>query len=176
MNQPYFFVMFGLIGSGKSYFARQLAEKDKIIWLNSDALLGEIYEDPANVPDGFLRHHVVFSAMRYAAAQALKAGKSVIYDANNNKSRKRRELYGFARQLDARPVLVHVDTPEQIARQRILTREVGGHIAEVKEEHFKSHMKAQQLPEPDEPVVTINGQADFEGQYQEFRKQLGKIQ
>jgi predicted kinase len=175
VNNTLLFVMFGLIGSGKSYFASQLAEKEEIVWLNSDALRAEIYEDPTTVPDGFMRHHVVFSGMRYASQQILKAGKSVIYDANNNKARKRKDLYNFAKQAGAVPILIWIKTPEDVALKRAATRPAAQHNVKVAKEHIDRHKNAQQLPQAEEPLITIDGEADFNTQYQSFQEQLQSL-
>jgi predicted kinase len=176
MKKPMLFIMFGLIGSGKSYFASQLAAKDKIVWLNSDALRAEMYEDPKSIPDGFFRHHLVFAAMKYAVSQVLASGNSAIYDVNNNKARKRRELFRLAEASGAAPIVIRIITPEEVAQERALTRKAEAHNVQVEKEHIESHKRAQQIPDEDEPVITIDGLADFDEQYRSFHEQLKTLE
>ena len=85
---PKFFMMVGIPGSGKSTAANKIAEKCGAVIISSDAIRGELYGDEAIQGD----HSYVFQLMEERTLAALKAGRSVIYDATNVIAWRRREF------------------------------------------------------------------------------------
>lgn len=83
-----FVMLVGIPASGKSYFAQRAIEQfpNEFVWLSSDAIRGELWgneEDQQNPGE-------VFNVMNNRAIAALNEGYSVIYDATNLNSKKRK--------------------------------------------------------------------------------------
>ena len=86
---PYFMMLVGVPGSGKSYQAKKMEQTfpdTKIV--SSDAIRGEIYGDE-NCQDNPAR---VFSIMRERTVQYLNEGYNVVYDATNIQRVHRKEV------------------------------------------------------------------------------------
>lgn len=81
-----FTMLVGVSGSGKSTRARSLAGLSDILLLSSDELRGELLGDESDQSDPAM----IFAEMKKRAVAALNRGLSVVYDATNLSSRKRR--------------------------------------------------------------------------------------
>lgn len=174
-QKPFVIVFLGSIGSGKSYFARQLADKLGIVRFNSDAMrkaMGEEWGIEANLR--------LWGALDYSIEQTLRAGYSVIYDAARmNKLDARVGIDELARKVDARVIVVWIDTPREIAAERAekrqpmddqlpFTRSQVDEIIAVHEQGFGS-------PQPHENVIKISGLISFEEQYEVFQEKFKEI-
>lgn len=89
-NKPILYVLVGPSGSGKSTFARHLMhDYPRIInWISSDNIRKELYGDESIQKD----HAKVFDLMFKRTVECLKRSESVIYDATNLSSKRRRHL------------------------------------------------------------------------------------
>lgn len=179
-EQPLLIVMLGHAGSGKSYFARQLAEAESFIRLSSDAmrfaLTGSseairLFEDKA-----MLNAHT-FRSIDYATRQVLLAGETVIYDSNFNKKAIRAEYATLAEECGAKLVVVWVKAPRDIAITRGLERDEQedqrkhADVASA-EETVDKHIHNTDEPDSSEHVIVIDGTAPFSKQIVEFKDGL----
>lgn len=78
-------MMVGLPASGKSTYAKKLADKEKAIILASDELRKELFGDVNDTE----HNNELFQELHKRAIQYLKEGKNVIYDATNINSKRR---------------------------------------------------------------------------------------
>lgn len=175
-------MMLGYPGSGKSYFARQLADKIAAVRLNGDSMRIALFKSVEAIdahPDKKLLNEQTFGAIDYAVIQVLKAGHDVIYDANNNKRGIREELEKLAQEHNAIPLVVWVKTPHEVALKRGQTREAAADSRQWPEEKMlasmNKHIANFDEPGSDEVVITIDGTIDFESQYESFNAQLADI-
>ena len=91
-----FIMLVGIAGSGKSTYAQELKNNNpEFIILSSDDIRQEIYGD-ASIQDNPGK---VFSIMNRRTFDALKDGKSVVYDATNLSSKRRKEMVDKIKQL-----------------------------------------------------------------------------
>lgn len=86
MNRPYFVMMVGLPGSGKSTYAKELADEMRAIICSSDAIREELCGDE-NSQD---KNEDVFKILHSRIKECLRKGVNVIYDATNINSKRRR--------------------------------------------------------------------------------------
>lgn len=177
MRGRYVFILLGFLGSGKSYVSRWLTPHAGAVYLRADelrlAMFGfdrpELYT-PKNKA-------LVNNANRYAMAQILKSRQAhVVLDANHNAKSVRLAIANEAAKHDAATIVVWVQTPLEIAKERTVVRErTEGHVL------FESGLvekMAKRLEEPDtdELVITINGRATAREQQKSFDKQLAVIE
>ena len=177
MNKPLLIVFLGFPGSGKTYFARQLAEKLRAVTLNSDAMRLAMFGSLERIDeirriDNARLYVDVFGAMNYAARQALKAGHSVVYDAQQTKRENRRGIEQLAQESGAIPVLIWIKTSREVALKRGQERDARDDSQQYDAEKMAYLIdrfdSANDMPEADENVVEINGEVPFEEQYHTF--------
>lgn len=174
-QKPLVIVFLGSIGSGKSFFARQLAKKLCVVRINSDAMrhaMGETWGDEAN--------RRLWGAGDYVVEQILAAKHHVIYDAARfNRIEARKRLYEVAEKVGALLIIVWIETSREVAAERAEKRELTDDQrpftkAEV-EEIIANHEKKFNAPRPHELVIRVSGELSFEQQYESFTKQLEGI-
>lgn len=171
-QKPIVIVFLGSIGSGKSYFARQLAEKTNLVRLNTDAFrkaMGETWGDESN--------RKLWSTMDYMVEQLLLSRQSIIYDAARfNILKSRQALTSLAEECDASVLIVWVDTPAEVAAERVQTREHATDQVrfslEETTEIIASHFKTFSPPLDTETYIKLDGLASFDEQYESFQEQL----
>ena len=126
---PAFIVVSGLPGSGKSYFCRQLAERlfplsphplaPPFPILESDALRRLLFPTP-NFGRG--ESDRLFRACHMLIEDLLRRGVALIFDATNLIEYHREHLYHIADSVGARLIIVRVEAPPELVRQRLQDR------------------------------------------------------
>lgn len=114
--EPVLIVVSGLPGTGKSYFSRRLAERVALLVLESDVLRRTLFSPPSYTSEESAQ---LFRAVHLLVEQLLKKGISLVLDATNLSERFRERLYSIADRLDAKLVLVRVEAPLEVVRQRL---------------------------------------------------------
>ena len=184
MKKPLLICFIGFPGSGKTTFARQLAQELHAVTLNSDALRVAMFGSMERIEE--IRHtdnarlYVdVFGAMDYAARQALMAGHSVIYDAQQTKRENRRNIEKIAVESGAITVLAWIKTSREAALKRGQEREAHAdshqYDAEKMAYLIDRFYDVTDLPESDESVVEISGEVPFSEQYETFIRAVEKF-
>lgn len=184
MDTPSLICFLGFPGSGKTTFARQLACELRAVTLNSDALRVAMFGSMERIEeirqtDNARLYADVFGAMDYAATQALAAGHSVIYDAQQTKRENRRNIEKIAREAGAIPVLVWVKTSRETALKRGQEREARHdshqYAAEKMAYLIDRFDEVTDMPESDENVIEISGEIPFSEQLAVFRAEVGRF-
>ena len=117
--KPAFIAVSGLPGTGKSYVCNKLAERLPFVILESDALRKALFPSPSySSPES---SHL-FRAIHLLIKRLLEKGVPLILDATNLSERYRERLYSIADHLDAKLVLVRVEAPPQVVRERLKAR------------------------------------------------------
>ena len=117
--KPAFIVVSGLPGTGKSYFCKKLAERLPFLILESDAFRKTLFPSPTYTPEESSR---LFQAIHQLIEWLLKKGVPLILDATNLSERYRERLYNIADRLNARLILVRVEAPPDLVRERLKAR------------------------------------------------------
>ena len=118
--KPAFIAVSGLPGTGKSYFCSKLAERLPFVILESDALRKVLFPSPGY---SSLESSHLFQAIHLLIKRLLGKGVPLILDATNLSERYRERLYSIADHLDAKLVLVRVEAPPQVVRERLKARQ-----------------------------------------------------
>ena len=118
--RPSLIVVSGLPGTGKSFFCRKVAEKLPFLILASDALRKVLFPTPQYNEQ---EHKRLFSACHVLIEELLRKGIPVIFDATNLLEHHREYLYRAAERAGAKLILVWVEAPAEVVRQRLLARE-----------------------------------------------------
>jgi predicted kinase len=118
--QPPLILVSGLPGTGKSFFCRKLAERFPFLILASDTLRKILFPSPRYNENENKR---LFSACHVLIEELLGKGIPVIFDATNLLEHHREYLYRAAQRAGAKLILVRVEAPAEVVRQRLLARE-----------------------------------------------------
>ncbi len=119
-TKPLLIMLYGYPGSGKTYFARQLAEHIQAAHVSSDRIRGELFETPRYDRE---ENSVVGQLMDYLTHEFLQAGLSVIYDVNASSANQRRMLREMAQKTKAVPLLVWFQIDPETAFARLAKRD-----------------------------------------------------
>lgn len=111
---PKFFMMVGLPGSGKSYEARRIAEKESAIIVSTDAIRAELFGSEDVQTEG----GKVFELARKRVKAALAAGQNVIFDATNVSFKRRMSWTSEMRKLATEMIAVVMATPYTVCVER----------------------------------------------------------
>jgi len=117
---PSFIAVSGLPGTGKSYLCARLAERLPSIILESDTLRKVLFPSPSYRQPESAR---LFRAIHLLIERLLRRGVSVILDATNLSEKFREHLYSIADRLNVRLVLVRVEAPPELVRERLAARQ-----------------------------------------------------
>jgi predicted kinase len=117
--RPALIVISGLPGTGKSHFSRRLAERTPLVILESDALRKALLSVPTYSPEESAR---LFQAIHHLIEDLLRKGVPLILDATNLSERYRECLYSIASRLNAKLIIVRVEAPSELVRQRLGAR------------------------------------------------------
>ena len=122
VSRPVLVIVSGLPGSGKSYFSRKLAEKLPSVIVESDVIRKTLFPMPNY---GEAESHRVFLVCHHLVYDLLQHGRSVILDATNLEEGNREQLYRIADSVRAKLVIVRVEAPEDVIKERLERRQEG---------------------------------------------------
>jgi predicted kinase len=117
--KPVLVIISGLPGTGKSYFCNRLAERMPSVILESDALRKALFPKPNYSQTESTR---LFKAIRLLVERLLRRGLSIILDATNLSERYREYFYSIAERLDVKLVVVSVEAPPLLVKERLEAR------------------------------------------------------
>lgn len=119
MNTPKMIMMVGLVGSGKSYKAQQLAEEYDANIHSSDAIREELTGDinNQNIND------LVFRTLHNRIKEDLKNGKNCIYDACNISYKRRMSFLQELNKIPCEKICVLMATPYEKCLKRNAQRD-----------------------------------------------------
>jgi predicted kinase len=120
VTRPGFVAVSGLPGAGKSYFCSKLAERLPFAILESDALRKVLFSTPDYSAKESQR---LFRAVHSLIEKLLERGVSLILDATNLSEQNREYLYSIAERLGVGLVMVRVEAPDEVVRQRLESRQ-----------------------------------------------------
>lgn len=122
MDKPTFYMMVGIVGSGKSTYAQRLTRDcRKSIIISSDKLRQEMFGDVNNQ-----NHNTeLFAELHRRIKSALSSGEydCVVYDATNINSRRRMAFLNEIKDIDCYKVAVVMATPYEVCLRQNWCRE-----------------------------------------------------
>jgi len=173
---PVLVMLYGFPGSGKTHFSRQFCNDIQAAHLEEDRLRAELFDSPKFTKE---ENHIVSKLMNYMATEFLKAGISVIYDANAMRVAQRRALKEMAKEHKAKTMMLwfQVDADTAFIRnskrdkRKLDDRYAAGYDVE----GFKHVASLMQQPQPTEEYVVVSGKHGYETQLSNAIKKLAEM-
>lgn len=169
-------LLYGLPGSGKSFFSRQAGELLNIPHISSDRIRYELFEKPTYSKE---EQAIVTNLMLMMLEEYFKLGMSAIFDISINKLQERRNMRDFARKHNVTPLLVWLQADPDTCFMRAKTRDRrkadDKYSYEISAELFDTVEKSMQQPQ-NEDVLVISGKHLFESQKHSLLRRLKEMQ
>jgi predicted kinase len=174
-TKPLLILLYGFPGAGKTYFARQLCEQLQAAHVHGDRIRTELFDEPRYDKE---ENQVVSQLMDYMTEEFLKAGLSVVYDANVMRLSQRRQLRDLARKTHAQPLLVwlQVDLESSYARatKRDRRKADDKYSAPPDRATFERIVGAMQNPQ-NEDYIVVSGKHTFTTQLSAMIRRLREL-
>ena len=153
--------MCGLAFSGKSTLARKIAERTGSRLIAFDKLLVEKEkEQPVSKDDAGWRF--IRKVAQDEIVSTLKEGQSVVYDDNNVRFEHREKVREIARNLGVNPIVIYLNTPMELIRERELVNKTTGERHEVEPENFQKVVEQLEVPTSNENVLEFTPNTDID--------------
>lgn len=173
LSRPALIVTYGIPGSGKTSFARHLAENIGGVHLQSDKIRNELFEKPRFDDQ---ENAIVEHLMQYMAEEFLAAGMSVIYDGDSRTPQIRRNLKELARERRSFMLVgwLQIDTESAFARllKRDRRKSDDKYAANYSRPEFEAYLSSMKNPSQSEEYVVISGKHNFQTQLRAVVKRL----
>jgi predicted kinase len=154
--EPTIFLLFGYPGAGKTTTAKLIAQQTGAVHLSSDDLRGKMFPKPTFSE---AEHDQLYKELDKQAELLLMQRKSVVYDANLNRYQHRLQKYQLASRANGRVLLLWVQTPKEIAKQRAAdtSRQHLVPPEETANQMFDRIANLIEPPQADEQPIIIDG-------------------
>ncbi|QQS19574.1 ATP-binding protein [Candidatus Saccharibacteria bacterium] len=164
-TKPLLIMLYGMPGSGKTFFSRQLCEQLAAAHVQGDRIRDELFENPSYSKE---ENHIVASLMAYMTSEFLQAGISVVFDTNAMRLSQRRALRNLAIKAAAHPILLWLQIDPDSAFKRSSKRDRRKHddhyAQEMEPGTFRELMSGMQNPEITENYLVLSGKHVFNTQ------------
>ena len=138
-------VLSGLPGTGKSYFAKALAQQVPFLVLESDRLRKLLVPRPQYTPG---EHSRVFAVCYLLIEEYLAQGRRVLFDATNLTEAFRRPLYQICDRLTVPLALVRFTAPRGTVKRRLADRASGMHPGDNSDAGWQVYCRLLPYEEP----------------------------
>lgn len=176
LTKPLLLVVYGFPGSGKTTFSRQICETIGAAHVQSDRIRAELFEKPRFDK---AETQVVDHLVDYMMQEFLKAGVSVVLDADITRLGQRRMLRELARKMHAQYVLAWFQIDVESSYARVAKRDrrtIDDKFArEFNRTEFDQHTAMMQHPTRDEDFVVLSGKHSFKMQKGALMKRLFEL-
>ncbi len=152
------YLLMGYPGAGKTTAAKALHELTGAEHISSDTMRLKLFPHPSF---SHTEHDQLYRHLDREVERLLNAGKDVIYDANLNRYRHRKDKYDICDRTQSKPVLLWVQTPKELAKSRAVHHS-RSHLVPHEESPgamFERIANVIEQPHVDEPYTVIDGTA-----------------
>lgn len=161
MNKLYVFC--GIPFSGKSFVSKKIAREFNYQIVDLDEVKFEIFgkdvKDENIDQNGWDK---IYQEMYQGIEDLLKKGETVIHDTGNFTKYERGLVKKIADNLNLNAITVFIDTPYEIAKQRLIENKTKKTRFDVSNESFESTIREMEPPDETEKHVTFKHGTDLD--------------
>jgi predicted kinase len=169
-------MLYGLPGSGKSFFSRQTSELLNIPIISSDRIRYELFEKPTYSKE---EQQIVFNLMTMMLEEYARSGMSAIFDVSLNRMADRKVLREFAKKQGFATLLVWIQADAETCYARAKHRDGrkadDKYSSDITRDLFDTVEKQMQPPQNEDAIV-MSGKHLYESQKNVFLRKLRELQ
>ncbi|MEK7180416.1 MAG: ATP-binding protein [Patescibacteria group bacterium] len=157
MNPPKLYIFCGLPFSGKTILAKEILKKEVLVFVSIDDIKfahGFTWSEDENISAEEWKK--IFDESYQKSLEALKAGKSVLYDSANQSKVSRDKLREIAKEASAKTKVIFMNIPEKIVRERWADNKNSRKRFHLPERFFNAAFSNYEPPTPDENLIIFN--------------------
>ena len=154
--------MVGVGFSGKSTLAKQIVEYKNAVLVSQDDLWFEKEKEWDLSLDSDEDWDRVLQISKQRVRENLAEGESVVFDHVNLRHNHREELINMAKSYNARAVIIYLDTPIDIQKERQIKNKETKERHDVKQEELDDAIKELEIPEESENVFVFKPETNLE--------------
>lgn len=155
------YIMCGVGFSGKSTLAKKISEHTGAILISQDAMFFELEKNLNLNLDSDSDWKTLLGVCKERIRENLSAGKSVVFDNTNTRFEHREEIRGIANSLGVKSVVVFLDTPLEVQKERQLKNKETGERHDVKQEYLDQAITELEIPNESENVFSFKPNDDL---------------
>lgn len=153
--------MCGVGFSGKSTLAKKIAEHTGAVLISQDALFFELEKTLNLDQDSDEQWRMLLDMCKDRIRENLDKGRSVVFDSVNTRFEHREEIRKIANLLGIKSVVVYLDTPIEIQKERQLKNKETGERHDVKQEYLDQAIAELEIPTEKENVLVFKPDTDI---------------
>ncbi|HXE09932.1 MAG TPA: AAA family ATPase [Verrucomicrobiae bacterium] len=155
-SRPTLYLLIGYPGAGKTTAARILSEATGAVHLWSDVERHRMFGQPTHSLEESTK---LYDELNRRTEELLAADKSVVFDTNFNFREDRRKLHDIAARHDADTLVLWIQVPEEVARERALSTGLkrNGYHVRMSPEQFDSIVTKLEPPAENEKTIKLDG-------------------
>ena len=156
MDKPKLYLFVGYPGAGKTTVSKVIEEATGAMHIWSDQERQKMFDSPTHSRQ---ESNELYAYLNEQTRDLLSDGKSVIFDTNFNHKKDRDHLKQIAEQNGAETIIVWVNTPVDLARERAVHSQIlrNGYDFTMSKEQFNEIASKLEEPEESEKVLKIDG-------------------
>ncbi len=157
MDRPKLYYFIGYPGAGKTTLAKLISDRSGALHIWADDERHKLFPEATHTTEESLK---LYDLLNKKAEELLRQRKSVVFDTNFNFYVDRQVMCAIASRQNAEPVLIWLNLPKQIAKNRAVCKDKfrNGYKVSMSGDQFDSIANKLEPPKEEENAIVINSE------------------